>query len=139
MTHIRLMLVSLLLAGACAKQAAPADDTLPDDLSPRTDESATPEPATELDARRDAACETLGPRMTACAIEDARATMSADELAKLDVEHTAPIHTREFVRSCQTQALSSRQVRVYEVCLREETACDALIKCLDNANPTATL
>lgn len=126
---IRPVVLSLLLAACGSSQKpAPIENREP---GPPADTR------TELERRRDAACETLGPRMTACAIEDARATMSAEELAKLDVEATAPIHTREFVKSCQAQALSSRQVRVYEVCLREERECDPLIACLDNANPGA--
>lgn len=136
MISIRFALVSLLLLGCSNKSSKPADDTLPDDRRGATDDGGA-SGATELERRRDAACEALAPRMTTCAIDDARATMSAEELAKLDVEKTAPIHTREFAKSCKTQSLSSRQVRVYEVCLREETDCDALIACLDHANPTA--
>ena len=30
---------------------------------------------------------------------------------------------------------SSRQVRVYEVCLQEESECEPLIACLENAQP----
>jgi hypothetical protein len=86
-------------------------------------------------AARDAACESLAPRLTDCAIADARATMSPDELAKLDLEKTAPVHTQKFLESCKAQTLSSRQVRVYEVCQREESDCEPLIACLDNASP----
>lgn len=125
-------LAVVALAG-CPSKAKPADDTLPENRGGDT----PPDTRTEVERRRDAACEALAPRMTSCAIEDARRTMTPEELAKLDIEATAPIHTREFVKSCRTQSLSSRQVRVYEVCLREETACDPLIACLDNASPTA--
>jgi hypothetical protein len=89
----------------------------------------------ELEARQAAACEQAGPRLTDCAIEDAKATLSAEEVAKLDLEKTRPIHTREFIKECTTGYMSSRQVRVYEVCLREETECDPLLACLDNAKP----
>lgn len=129
--NLRLICAALALA-ACSSSARPADDTTPrnqDDTGPAL---------TEIERRRNAACEALGPRMTQCAIEDARATMTPEELAKLDVERTAAVHTREFVKSCESQTLSSRQVRVYEVCLREETACEPLVACLENANPTAT-
>jgi hypothetical protein len=34
--------------------------------------------------------------------------------------------------------MSSRQVRVHEVCMREETECDALTACLENAKPEAS-
>lgn len=101
------------------------------------DNREPPDTRTELERRRDVACAALGPRLTECAIADARATMTPEELAKLAIEETAPKHTEEFIDSCQTQSLSSRQVRVYEVCLREETACEPLIACLDNARPAA--
>lgn len=104
--------------------------------TPTTVENRDPEPVgTELERRRDAACESLAPRLTECAIADARATMSAEEFAKLDIEKTAPIHTEKFLEACKGQAMSSRQVRVYEVCQREERECEPLIACLDNANP----
>lgn len=124
--------LALALAALAACSSKGTSTTTPDNRGGSDDD-----PRTELERRRDAACEALGPRMTACAIADARATMTPEELAKLDVEATAAVHTREFVKSCQTQSLSSRQVRVYEVCLREETECEPLIACLDNANPTA--
>ena len=132
------LLASIALAlCACAKKSPPADDTLPDDLHPGSGSAIANQGGTELERRRDAACEALGPRMTACAIADARATMTAEELAKLDVEQVATIHTREFVKDCKSHAMSSRQVRVYEVCMREESECEPLTACLENANPTA--
>lgn len=141
---IRTVLIATLAAAAlaaCSKKAAPAEDTLPDDLHPPagagSGSALSNQGGTEIERRRDAACEALGPRMTACAIADARATMTAEELARLDVEQVATIHTREFVKDCKAHPMSSRQVRVYEVCMREESACEPLIACLENANPTA--
>ena len=96
-----------------------------------------PDPRPAIEVRRDAACEALGPRITDCSIADAKATMTAAELAKLDLEKTAPKHTEEFVAECKRQQLSSRQVRVYEVCVAEEHECEPLLACLDNVNPTA--
>ncbi len=110
----------------------PAAKTGPDNHS-----TATTETRTELEIRRDASCEALGPRLTACAVAEARRTMTAEELAKLDLEKTAPVHSEEFTTECKRQQLSSRQVRVYEVCLVEETECDPLVTCLDNVAPTA--
>lgn len=136
----RLVMIAAFAAlAACSKKSAPAEDTLPDDLhpGPGSGSALSNQGGTEIERRRDAACEALGPRMTACAIADARATMTPEELAKLDVEQVATIHTREFVKDCKAHPMSSRQVRVYEVCMREETACEPLIACLENANPTA--
>lgn len=133
MTRVSSVIVIALASAACGG-ARPAPSSTVD---PAVEPTGAPDRRTELERRRDAACETLGPRMTDCAIADARATMSPEELAKLEIESTAPLHTKKFVEACQAQALSSRQVRVYEVCLREEQACDPLIACLDNARPDA--
>jgi hypothetical protein len=96
---------------------------------------------TAIERRRDAACETLGPRITTCAVEDSKAALAAgqikqqqyDEITKPEV--TAK-NTEEFVKQCQKSEYSSRQVRVLEVCQKEETECDPLLACLDNLNKT---
>lgn len=135
-----ILLAAAVLAVACGPKSKPVeDDTLPDPGSDSPGDSGTgddePEPpATELEARKYAACEKAGPRLTECAIEDARANMSPKEFAELDVEKTGPVHTREFIKKCSTDELSSRQVRVYEVCIEEETECAPLMACLANLN-----
>ena len=133
----RLTLLLVLLAG-CPKHASTPppddDDTLPDPPGTKP-EPEPPAPTTELERRQYAACDRVIPRLTQCAVEDARARMDPDELAKLDLEHTAPIHTRENLKKCKNGYMSSRQVRVYEVCDREETECGPLVTCLDNAKP----
>jgi hypothetical protein len=128
--RLRHTLSVVALITACGGKEPPPQ--APDEPAPVAQESTT-----ELERRRDAACEALGPVLTQCAIDDARRTMSEKELAELELDKTAPVHTRKFVDSCQEQQLSSRQVRVYEVCLREETACEPLIACLDHAKPQA--
>ena len=125
-----ILLVCAVAMTACGSK--PAARTGPDNHS-----TTTAETRSELAIRQGAACEAIGPRLTACAVAEARRTMSADELAKLDLEKTAPVHTEEFITECKAQRLSSRQVRVYEVCSVEETECDPLVTCLDNVNPTA--
>ena len=124
----KLLLLALLLSACGNKNKGGGDETVPPQPAPA--------PQTELEKRQAAACEQLGPRLTDCAIADARATMTPEQLAELDIEKTAPVHTREMVQQCKEQTMSSRQVRVYEVCMREETACDALTTCLENAAPT---
>src|SRR5688572_22249687 len=114
---VQLVVCGQLVAGCGGKSPPPAD--------PEPVVAADAPPArTELERRRDAACDQLGPKLTACAVDDAKKTMSAEELAKLELDKTGPAHTRKFVEDCQSQQLSSRQVRVYEVCLKEETACE---------------
>lgn len=128
---MRIAIALVLLLAACGNKTKSGgdDDTLPD--------PPPPPQQTELEKRQGAACEQLGPRLTDCAIADARATMTAAELAELDVENTAPLHTREMIKECKQQTMSSRQVRVYEVCMREETECAPLTACLEHAAPDA--
>jgi hypothetical protein len=94
-----------------------------------------------LEKRRDAACEQLGPKLTACAVEDARADLAAGKVDKAQFDRdTAPEiqrkNTEEFVTACKGASYSSRQVRVLEVCFREEARCAPLLECLGHLNDT---
>lgn len=94
---------------------------------------------TAIEKRRDAACETLGPKMTACAVEDAKRDLAAGKVKQKDFEANTSKdvqakNTEEFVKACEKTPYSSRQVRVLEVCQREETQCEPLLACLDNLN-----
>ena len=43
-------------------------------------------------------------------------------------------NTEEFVARCNVPDMSSRQVRVLEVCVREEAVCGPFLSCLDHLN-----
>jgi hypothetical protein len=93
----------------------------------------------EIERRRDGACETLGPKITACAVADAKAELAAGRMKQKDFDaNTAPDvqrkNTEEFVKKCTSVRYSSRQVRVLEVCQQQETECEPLLSCLDNLN-----
>jgi len=97
--------------------------------------SAPASQRTAIEVRRDAACEGLGPRITACAVEDARADLAAGKVEKAQFDRdTAPEvqhkHTEAFEAACKATAYSSRQIRVLEVCLGAESACGPLLDCL---------
>lgn len=101
----------------------------------------TPPPDTrsEIEKRRDAACETLGPRITTCAVEDAKAALDAGKVtqAQFDKDTSSGVqkkNTEEFIDACRKSDYSSRQVRVLEVCQKEESECGPLLSCLDNLN-----
>ena len=90
---------------------------------------------TPIEQRRDAACEQLGPKITACAVADARADLAAGKVDQRQfARDTAPEvqqrNTEEFERACKKAQYSSRQVRVLEVCLHAETRCAPLLDCL---------
>ncbi|NVB78118.1 MAG: hypothetical protein HOV81_06965 [Kofleriaceae bacterium] len=93
----------------------------------------------ELERRRDAACDTLGPRMTNCALADAKAALAAGKVTQqqFDQDTKSAVlekNTDEFIKTCKNAQYSSRQVRVLEVCQREESECEPMLACLDNLN-----
>jgi hypothetical protein len=90
---------------------------------------------TPIQKRRDAACEHIQPKLTQCAVADAKATMSPKELADLKPDELLAKHKAEFLKQCEGSEMSSRQVRVLEVCDRDESACDPLAECLKNLEP----
>jgi len=102
---------------------------------PAAEPTPAPDTRSAIDRRRDAACDQLGPKLTACAVEDARASLAAGTIdqAQLDRD-TAPAiqrkNTEEFDRACKGTAYSSRQIRVLEVCFQQERACAPLLDCL---------
>ena len=108
----------------------------PAPAQPDPELGATAPGKTEFQRRQEAACDAFGPRLTQCAYEDAKRTMTPAELAKEEVEAKRPEHTKLIVDKCRKQQMSSRQLRVYEVCMREESECAPLINCLEYAKPT---
>jgi hypothetical protein len=94
---------------------------------------------TEIERRRDTACKALGPRITQCAADDAKVALTEGRLKQADYDAiTKPEvkakNTEEFVEDCTSKELSSRQVRVLEVCHKEESECGPLLSCLDYLN-----
>jgi hypothetical protein len=132
LTAARLAIAGLAMAvlgplgcGGSAPAAEPAQPAAPPVIDHRT----------AIERRRDAACDQLGPKLTACAVEDARANLAAGKIdqAQLDRD-TAPAiqrkNTEEFTTACRGTAYSSRQIRVLEVCFHNEPTCPPLLDCL---------
>ena len=117
--------------GSGAASASASDDDTLTETAPAND--------TPIHKRRNAACDKVGAKLAACAVEDTKNDKAhpptADELRDLD--KTAAIDKREYVKGCVAQEMSSRQVRVMEVCLEQATACEAFVTCLDNMKPQA--
>jgi hypothetical protein len=113
-----------------------------DDAPARPPPTAAADPRTPIERRRDAACDGLGPKITACAVADARADLAAGKVDQRQfARDTAPEvqqrHTEEFERACKKAQYSSRQVRVLEVCLHDETECAPLLDCLGHLGDRA--
>lgn len=128
--------LALLLAACGNKSQTPVSNSGSGEADPPGPVEDT---RTELERRRDTACETLGPRITECAANDAKAALAAGTIKQAEYDAiTKPEvrakNTQEFVDSCQKAQYSSRQVRVLEVCQKEESECDPMLACLDNLN-----
>lgn len=133
-TMKRLLLIALVACGG--KQPAPAGGN-----GSGEPPGVVTDTRTELEKRRDAACEKLRPRLVQCAVDDAKAELEAGRMTKKDFDlNTAPeVRTKlgeKWIEACRVE-MSSRQVRVLEVCDREEQQCGPLLSCLGHLNETA--
>ncbi|HTJ47296.1 MAG TPA: hypothetical protein VL463_34590 [Kofleriaceae bacterium] len=123
---MKLAILVVMLAACGGSKPAPANPTPPPDAAAAPADTA-------IHQRRDAACEALGPRLTQCAIDDAKARN--DQEALKDIDKVAPLNTKKFIEQCESSEMSSRQVRVLEVCGKEAPDCAELDRCLANLNP----
>jgi hypothetical protein len=133
-----IFLVAVCAAGACGNKSS---TPIANSGSAEDPPGPVKDTRTEIERRRDAACEALGPRITTCAVEDARAQLAAGKVKQKDFEaSTAPDvqrkNTDEFIKACKSPQTpySSRQVRVLELCPQEETQCEPMLACLENLN-----
>jgi hypothetical protein len=134
----RLAALAVVAFVACGPKPA---TTKPDDPDPEL--QLKPPPAahdsrTPLEQRRDAACDALGPKITQCALEDSKTAAQNGEITQKQLsEISEPAvlkkNTEEFVKKCEAP-MSSRQVRVLEVCGKAETECAPLLGCLAHLN-----
>jgi hypothetical protein len=130
-----------LTAIGCGGAQQPDASAPSNSASATNPSSASPAPPpvadtrTPIQRRRDAACDQLGPKITACAVEDTRADFAAGKIDQATLDRdTAPAiqhkNTEKFQTECKSHAYSSRQVRVLEVCFHEEPRCGPLLDCL---------
>ena len=131
MKQLLFLIASITLLAACgSKQQQQVSNAGSNDPPGVVQDTRTP-----LEKRRDAGCEQLQPTLTECAIADAKKSLSKEEYAKLKPDELRERHKKEFLEECTGSAMSSRQVRVLEVCYREEKECDPLAECLKNLQP----
>jgi hypothetical protein len=138
----RLIAIALVTFAACGGSKPPPASAGSGTASASDDDTLTDTHAandTPIHKRRNAACEQVGAKVAACAIEDTKNDKqhppTADELKQLD--QTAAIDKREYVKKCEATEMSSRQVRVMEVCSQQEAECEPFLACLDHLNDKA--
>jgi hypothetical protein len=141
------IIVAVVVAmGACGGHTP---DPTPTSGSGSATQPAFHDTRTPIEQRRDAACDKLAARNTACAVEDAKHSLAAGKdptgkpFTQAQFDHdTSPEYQAEnnkrFAAKCKKQQLNSYQVRVYEVCMREESECDPMLACLQHINDPAS-
>lgn len=131
-------LVFVVLAG-CASKPAPAPQTPPPAAPPTA--GVVQDTRTDLEKRRDAACDIVGKRTADCAVKDSDALFAAGKIKKS--EHDAAIDPRVVAKDAEVYAdkckakrdYSSRQIRVLEKCPEYEKECAPFFECLQNLQP----
>lgn len=123
------------LAAFAVLGAAAACGGSPPDAAVASTTPAVADTRTPIERRRDAACDNLGPKLTACAVEDARADLAAGKVSQSQFQQDTAAtvqqqNTAAFEKACKASSYSSRQIRVLEVCPREESQCSRLLDCL---------
>ena len=127
-------LAALLVIAACGGAQQPA----PNGTGAGSAEPVGRDTRTPFEQRRDTACKQLAPKLTACAADDAKADFDAGkssaEQYKQDTDRRVlDKNTADFVDKCTGwRDMSSRQVRVLEVCFQQESECGPLRECLKN-------
>jgi len=88
--------------------------------------------------RRETACTAIGKRLVSCAVQDASGSLAAGKITKTQYDKdTSTDVTARLADEWQTKCYkkgTTRQLRVLEVCEREEQECEPLLECLQHLN-----
>ena len=128
-------LVLVLALVACGSKPAPAPH------EPETPAGPVKDTRTPLEQRRDAACDIVGKRVSACAVADSKAQLAAGKITQDSYNKaTEPVVVAKdaevYSTKCKAKRdYSSRQIRVLEMCPKLETECDPFLACLQNLQP----
>lgn len=133
--------IAMLVVAACGgPQQTPTTGNAAGD----GDRGVVTDTRTEFEKRLDAACSALGPRLTRCAVDDAKAQLAAGQITqqKYDDDTKPEIQaalTKDWHDRCdRPDKMSSRQLRVLEVCHQAETECAPLLDCLTHLTSSAS-
>ena len=130
--------LALAFVAACGSKSPPPKD--PDPVPPGPT-SPVKDTRTELEKRRDAACDVVAKRNTECAVKEAKANVAAGKVKQeqFDKDTKPEIlakNTAVYADKCKAKKdYSSRQIRVLEKCPQYETECEPFLRCLDNVQP----
>lgn len=129
-----------ILLAACASKPAPAPQQPPgpgEPAGPVTDSRS------DLEKRRDAACDVVGKRTAQCAAEDSKALFAAGKIKEAEYKKATEQRVIDkdaevYAEKCRAKRdYSSRQIRVLEKCPEYEKECGPFLECLQNLQPQA--
>ncbi len=131
-------LVFVILA-ACGSKPAPAPQNPPP--PPAQQPGGPTDSRSDLEKRRDAACDIVGKRTADCAVADSKALFAAGKIKKSEFD--AATDPRVVAKDAEVYAdkckakrdYSSRQIRVLEKCPEYEKECAPFFECLQNLQP----
>ena len=131
------VVAAAMACGGGGEASEPAAPTSPAAAEP---EPAPPDAEAErkLRAAQDSAVEALCERLVDCAIEEARASMTPEQVAELDVEDTGARLRDKCEGEGATSTLSPRQIRVVQRCVNQDGTCADLQTCVAEAKKQAT-
>lgn len=126
----------LFLLAACSSKPTPAPQEPAQPPAGVVKDTRTP-----LEQRRDAACDIVGKRVSACAVEDSKKQLAAGKITQDAYNKaTEPVVVAKdaevYSDKCKAKRdYSSRQIRVLEMCPKYETECEPFLACLQNLQP----
>jgi hypothetical protein len=136
---MRSLIVIALALAACSSK--PQTETTPPPGPGSAGPAGPSDTRSPLDKRRDGACEVVSKRVSACAVEDAKADLAAgtvtqQQFDKDTAREVVAKNAEKYADTCKAHKdYSSRQVRVLEKCPEYESECGPFLKCLDNVQP----
>lgn len=138
----RLVLALGIAIAACGGKQQPAGGGRGSAVGNDEHSGVVADTRSPLEKRLDAACKALGPKLTQCAVEDAKAQLAAGKTTQKEFDATTTPEiqaalTKDWFEKCYRPDRSSRQVRILEVCFKEETECAPLLDCLENLSKPA--
>jgi len=107
---------------------AQADAAPPDETPASRDES-------KLKEAQEHGCLGYCDKTWSCAVDDAKATMSAKELEDLNLPETEPVFRQKCLEQCRGSQLSVRQLEVMHKCLQADGTCEEFKTCMDAMSP----
>jgi len=122
-----LLVVASLVLSACGSQ--PGAPTTSEPSAPTQDPPQTAED--KLSRAQASTCAAVCDRLIQCSASDAKANLSPQQVAELNLEQTMPAAVEDCKRSCVSKPLSPKQLITARECVNGVFECPDYLGCLD--------